>query len=320
VPEGSDWAEALVGVDPDELVVVGTAGRVAVVGDVAVEPGPHGVVVAPGGGAALGTAGALAAAARTGQDGDADADGAVFHRLSWHDGVSVVVAGVLVDAERGTRPAVAVGDPGDVARLAAELADPGGRDLGRLLRYDDAADPAFALREVGPDLLAGPFWTPPFCATVVRAAEAAGAFAADEEDPVPGHEVSLAALSPRLYAHLEDDLLVRFVPAARAWWPLLEYHGLRDAFVIKYSRFGQRELRDHHDVAQVSATIRLNDGHRGGALEFPRQGVTSASLAVGELLAWPSLVTHPHRTAPLAGGVKYGLTIWLELPPGSARV
>jgi hypothetical protein len=37
-------------------------------------------------------------------------------------------------------------------------------------------------------------------------------------------------------------------------------------------------------------------------------------VPVGSLLAWPSLVTHPHQTLPLTGGIKYGLTIWFELP------
>ena len=90
--------------------------------------------------------------------------------------------------------------------------------------------------------------------------------------------------------------------------------GVRDAFVIKYSMGVQEHLRMHHDVAQVSASIKLNDGFEGGELNFPRQGITNASLAVGDLVAWPSLVTHPHEGMPLKGGTKYALTIWFELP------
>ena len=97
-------------------------------------------------------------------------------------------------------------------------------------------------------------------------------------------------------------------------WPLIDYHGLRDAFVIRYALGEQESLRQHHDVAQVSATVRLDDDHEGAELRFPRQGVDTADLPVGALLAWPSLVTHPHETAPLRRGVKHGLTIWFELP------
>jgi hypothetical protein len=35
---------------------------------------------------------------------------------------------------------------------------------------------------------------------------------------------------------------------------------------------------------------------------------------VGDLVAWPSLVTHPHRGNPVTAGVKYALTIWFALP------
>jgi hypothetical protein len=64
----------------------------------------------------------------------------------------------------------------------------------------------------------------------------------------------------------------------------------------------------------VSMSVKLNDNYTGAELEFPRQGVTNASLAIGEVVAWPSLVTHPHASAPITSGVKYSLTIWCELP------
>jgi hypothetical protein len=37
-------------------------------------------------------------------------------------------------------------------------------------------------------------------------------------------------------------------------------------------------------------------------------------VPIGSLLVWPSLVTHPHGTDRLTSGVKYGLTVWFELP------
>jgi hypothetical protein len=191
-------------------------------------------------------------------------------------------------------------------------------DLERVLGYREAADPALhALdtpRAVGADLYAVPFWTPAFCAALVRAAEAVGAFEPQPDDPVPGHEVSLAIISPRLYALVEADLGERLWPLLQQEWPYIDYHGLRDAFVIKYALGQQEHLRIHHDVAQVSGSIKLNDGYEGGELHFPRQGVTNTDLGVGELLAWPSLVTHPHETLALRAGVKYALTIWFELP------
>ena len=127
-----------------------------------------------------------------------------------------------------------------------------------------------------------------------RAAEATGAFGADPDDPVPGHELSLAAISPRLFAHVEDDVAVRVMPALQRTWPAIDYAGLRDAFVIKFAPGGQAELPLHHDVAQVSASVRLNEGYDGGALEFPRQGFTNAVTPSGR--CWPGRRLSPIPT------------------------
>ena len=187
-------------------------------------------------------------------------------------------------------------------------------DLHRILGYHDAIDDREDVRELAPEVYAVPFWTADFCATVIRAAEAVGAFEPQPDDPVPGHEVSLAVISPRLFEAVEQDIAMRIWPLLRTVWPYIDYHGLRDAFVIKYEMGGQQHLRMHHDVAQVSASVKLNDGYEGAVLDFPRQGVDNTSLAVGEAIVWPSLVTHPHQATPLRSGVKYGLTIWCELP------
>ena len=182
-----------------------------------------------------------------------------------------------------------------------------------ILAYDGAQQSGAAL-EVASEIVCMPFWTPEFCDAVIRAGQAAGGFVHQPDDPVPGHEISLAAISPRLFEALENDIGARMWPAIRQWWPYVDYHGLRDAFIIKYSPGEQEELRMHHDVAQVSASIKLNSDYTGAELEFPRQSFTNAEVPVGSLIAWPSLVTHPHASRPLTSGTKYSLTIWCELP------
>ena len=187
-------------------------------------------------------------------------------------------------------------------------------DLQQILGYAGAIDEREGLTRIGDEIYTVPFWTPRFCDTVIRAAEAVGAFEHQPDDPVPGHEVSLAAISPRLFELVEIDLGVRIWPQLQTEWPYIDYHGLRDAFVIKYAMGEQEHLRMHHDVAQVSASVKLNEGYDGAVLDFPRQGVSNIDVPVGELVVWPSLVTHPHQATPLQRGVKYGLTIWFELP------
>jgi hypothetical protein len=187
-------------------------------------------------------------------------------------------------------------------------------DLQQILGYQGAIDDREGVSVIGDEVLLLKFWTPSYCATIVRAAEAIGAFEPQPEDPVPGHEVSLAVISPTLFERVEIDFGRRIWPQLRTVWPYIDYHGLRDAFVIKYAMGEQEHLRMHHDVAQVSASVKLNDGYDGAVLDFPRQGITNESAAVGELIVWPSLVTHPHQTTHLRSGVKYALTIWFELP------
>jgi hypothetical protein len=317
VPGG--LAAAVAAAAPDDVIVALEPGRACLVAPapsviVAVDRLADGVVAA--GGSIVGRAAAVRdwlAAGGGPADLPVDDAGVVFHPLEG-TGSTVVVHGRLLDTALGTEPVVAVSDDAAaLTALARALADVGGRDLARLLRYDDAVA-AGSWAVVAPELISMAFWTPAFCTTVIGAAEATGAFGADPDDPVPGHELSLAAISPRLFAHVEDDLAARVMPVLHQTWPAIEYAGLRDAFVIKFTPAGQAELRLHHDVAQVSASVRPNDGYEGRGLEFPRQGFSNADVPVGTLLAWPSLVTHPHRSAPVRRGVKYSLTIWFELP------
>ena len=187
-------------------------------------------------------------------------------------------------------------------------------DLQQILGYQEATDERDDIRLVADNVLVTPFWTPAFCATVIRAAEAVGAFEPQPDDPVPGHEVSLAVISPRLFEAVQQDIGARIWPRLRTVWPYIDYHGLRDVFVIRYALGEQERLRVHHDVAQVSGSVKLNDDYDGAQLSFPQQGFDNSGCAVGEMLVWPSLVTHPHQTEQLERGVKYALTIWCELP------
>jgi len=187
-------------------------------------------------------------------------------------------------------------------------------DLQQILGYQGATDERVGVRRIGDEVLVVPFWTPPYCATVIRAAEAVGAFEPQPDDPVPGHEVSLALISPRLFEAVEIDLGRRIWPQLHTVWPYIDYRGLRDVFVIRYAMGEQEHLRMHHDISQVSGSVKLNDGYEGALLDFPRQQVTNEPAGIGEMVVWPSLVTHPHQTTPLRSGVKYALTIWFELP------
>ncbi len=230
-------------------------------------------------------------------------------------GDSVVVHGRVVNGATDTNPGVLVAaEARSFDPIAGELDAGGSRDLARIFRYDDAVDLADDWKVVAGDIVEVPFWTPEFCATIIRLAEAAEAWDRDPDDPVPGAEVSLAALSPRLFAHVQAHVDARVMPVLAQVWPQMAHTTLHDAFVIKYAVGANDELRLHHDIAQISGSLRLCTGYEGGRLEFPRQGWDNGDLPVGRLAVWPSLVTHPHRSTPVEAGVKYGVTLWWKLP------
>jgi hypothetical protein len=260
-------------------------------------------------------AAALTACYLAGADVELDVGGALFLVLDGTGTDAVALGGAPYATATQSFPPVVVGDADALDAVHAAMKQESTKDLRRVLGYDGAIagdDPKARL--CAPELLRLPFWTSEFCATIVRAAEATGAWASDDADPVPGLEVPLATISPRLLVAVEDHVGEIVVPALRDCWPEFAWDGLHDAFVIKYVAGGAASLPLHHDVAQISASVRLNDGYAGGALEFPRQGWDNHDVAVGDLIAWPSLVTHPHRACRVEAGVKYGLTLWFALP------
>ena len=170
------------------------------------------------------------------------------------------------------------------------------------------------LSVAAPEVLVTAFYTPAFCADLCSAIEAFAAWSPDPDDPVPGVEFSLRD-TPALFAAVERDLDERLVPALRGHWPEFAWCGLADAFVIRYDATDATpSLELHHDVAQISASVKLNDDFIGGALTFPRQGWDNTGLTIGDVVIWPSLVTHPHAGAAVTAGRKYGLTLWFALP------
>ncbi len=187
-------------------------------------------------------------------------------------------------------------------------------DFEQLFGYTNVVDNSNKVKKAADELLVMSCWKEKFCATIIRAAQAIDSFSATDGDPVPGNEISLAMISPRLFENVQNDFGVRLWPQLQEHWPLIDYHGIQDIFVIKYEVGQQEELRLHHDIAQVSASIKLNDDYEGAELEFPRQKFSNREIPVGHMLAWPSMVTHPHLSTPITRGVKYSATVWFELP------
>lgn len=311
----SDLTPTLASLTPDELVVAVPPGPLELVarGSELVAAweafGADLVLCDDGVIPAMGRAGALAALV-DGRVVAAEVDEAheLLHAATPDDERLVRLDDAWVYLPTGAVPAVIVGQP----------AEPPWADRLRAVLSPPPAEPTVpeVVAEAG-EILRLALWPPERCQDLIELAEAHGGWGSDPTDPVPGEELSLAAVTPLLLAALEDELDRRVVPALRRHWPHFAWCGVYDAFVIRYRARGpvaSSDLPLHHDVAQISASIRLDDDYEGGALAFPRQGYDTAGVAVGDLVAWPSLVTHPHRGEPVTVGVKHALTIWFALP------
>jgi hypothetical protein len=205
--------------------------------------------------------------------------------------------------------------PSALRRLQAQLAEPTGRDLARLLRYDDAIDPY----HVGPyanvqvparEILVTPFWTPEFCATVIRAAELAARWESPDQGPTPRAQVAVHTLSPRLLHLAEQDLRGRIWPLLATHWPQLTDVTLGAATIVRCDA-GEANLlaaRRQSD-AQINGLVRLNEGYRAGAHFFPRQAWDDRRVPVGSLIVWPAAFTHPQRAESVKRGVRYTLNL-----------
>ena len=181
-------------------------------------------------------------------------------------------------------------------------------DLRTILTYGDAVDDDGELEmdEVGAELYCVPFWTPAFCAAVIRAAELVG-FEPDPDDPVPGHEVSLAAISPALYAAVQDDVGHADLAATA------------DGVAADRVPRAARRVRDPLPPRRAGV-VAAPSGHRPGfgdgaaqrrLRRAPRsssrvRATTTPTQPLGSLLAWPSLVTHPHEAGQLTKGSSTG--------------
>jgi hypothetical protein len=279
-----------------------------------------------------------------------DLAGEVFHTLDGTGTDAVPLAGrVQVGGEQPLVILDVLGTGEALRRLEADLSDPGGRDLARLLRYDGAIDPPASplgdphLTTPALEIVSTPFWTPAFCETVIRAAELADRWAVHDNLPTPRSEVALRVLSPRLHALTDQDLRGRILPRVVNHWPETAAAMLQEAVIVRCeageanlmlsgrpsdpsgaqtarletARLETAQLQTAQlQTAQLKGLVPLNTGYLGGAQFFPRQAWDDRRVPVGTLTLWPSAQTHPHRIESVSRGVRYTLSLsWRAGPP-----
>jgi len=163
---------------------------------------------------------------------------------------------------------------------------------------------------IGPEIIMMDFLTRAECIKLIAMAEEYGEWKSLDGDKYPGQEIRLRALDINLFnkleAHFTRDL---FKIVEKYWWPTL-MHGLRDAFIIKFSPETQASLACHTDASMVSGIVKLNDDYEGGETWFHRQQFSTKYAPVGKMMLWPGQVTHGHEGSEVTAGTKYSLVIW----------
>ena len=169
--------------------------------------------------------------------------------------------------------------------------------------------------EVASDIILLPFWTPDFCAEVVKAADLLDEYKPLDGDvknnAAPGQETRFNRISQRFAENFESHFKRRVAPIVRQhWWPI-SLGKNRMPFVLKYSPEVQPSLDPHHDASMISMTIILNEDYEGGHLTFPRQHWDSRGVETGTMVVFPGRVTHVHWVLPVTAGTRYSAAAWV---------
>jgi hypothetical protein len=168
------------------------------------------------------------------------------------------------------------------------------------------------LSEVAEDILHSPFLTKEFCQTLFDFAKDFDNWTTNRADfNYSTHDCHLKTVAPVFYDIISDALDEALFPRVAKWWQVNPFE-VSDMFIVKYSEQTQTKLSYHHDQSYISSSIKLNDNYSGGVLNFPHKNYDNSSLSVGDIIFWPSQVTHLHGSSSLTSGEKYSITIWTK--------
>lgn len=156
-----------------------------------------------------------------------------------------------------------------------------------------------------PDVFTFPLFTEEFCDLVIKEANASGKWTKDRHEYYPATDMLISELG--LHWYYERILKEYVYPAAIHLWKLSGkgWDVMKtETFIIKYEESVQGHLDLHHDHADISCVLALNEGYEGGGTYFSRQSALHKGK-VGHIAIHPSQVTHLHGARPVIKGERY---------------
>lgn len=166
---------------------------------------------------------------------------------------------------------------------------------------------------VAPDIYCKPFLSQEFCSLLVSLATSneLGWTVNVRDKYYSTVDYMLQIQVPEIFSSIKEELSRVVWPELADEWSLDELE-VSQAFIVHYSLNKQLSLKEHTDTSYVSCAIKLNDKYEGAELVFPRQGFTTKDIPIGDIIIWPSKLTHPHYVTQLKSGEKFSLILWTD--------
>ena len=152
-----------------------------------------------------------------------------------------------------------------------------------------------------------PLTTKDFCYELIHQSELHGKWTVGRHDHYPTHDMLLKDFG---YKEIWDSILFEYAhPVVSHIWTLEGYKKMEnESFIVKYdldSEGYQADLSIHHDLADYTFVMGLNNEYEGGGTWFPRQKVLINS-DVGVVTVHPT-ITHRHGARAVTSGIRYVL-------------
>lgn len=162
---------------------------------------------------------------------------------------------------------------------------------------------------VASDILRCNFLTQEGCIAIQETCKALNSWSPELRDEYATYDIHLEDSLPEFFNMIEEHFTSYILPSCIEYWQIPTFT-LKTVFALKYSPDTQTSLKLHHDDSYISGSIKLNTNYKGAELYFPSKNYDNSNVDAGQLLIWPSDITHRHGSKELLEGEKYSLTLW----------
>jgi hypothetical protein len=154
-----------------------------------------------------------------------------------------------------------------------------------------------------------PLVTEVFCRDIISKAEEYGQWTNNRHDNYPTHDILLKDFG---YDEIYNNILNEYAhPTVRYIWSVVgkQWENMVcENFIVKYDNVSdgfQNYLDIHHDLADYTLVLSLNEDYEGGGTWFPRQRILLKKPA-GNITLHP-ILTHRHGARAVVDGIRYVL-------------